>query len=259
MLQPHSSSIASGYNFPHIRKSLLQMFVDNETILNSQGTPQVQMPDASTYEDGPSGYHPQPTHSRRGTASPNHAKFHPSISPSSSLPISTEAESFRKRAYDISSVHTGHHPVFVEKDSPPSSNICSQSSQPPHASQKMPLYSRQPQASYGETAGGTSSQVGPLSSRFSPPGGYTNAPQVEPSQQSYRLPQSGTVYPMPHSMQASQYPIPGYHGTNTSPNILETPQSGPIPHIHSTNFHHPHLMKSDSNAPLTRGFRTIQT
>ena len=107
---------------------------------------------------------------------------------------------------------------------------------------QMPQYSgrggsRQPQPQqvpYGVTAGGGSSQAGPLPSRFAPPGGYTNAPQ--PSQQPYR---SGTAYPMSHSTQAGQYSTPGYRGTNTSSNVLDTPQPGLRPQPHSANVHHP--------------------
>ena len=211
--------------------------------------PQGHIPRASTHREAPSGYHPQqplPGQSQRGTASPYHANLHPgysAISPASLPPMSTvssEAESFRKHAYDDSSLHSGHHHDFVEKDSPPSSNISSQSAQPPDASQQMLQYSgrggsRQPQPQQAPYGAG-SSQAGPLPSRFAPPGGYTNAPQ--PSQQLYRPPRSGTAYPMSHSTQAGQYSTPGYRGTNTSPNVLDTPQAGLRPHPHSANVHH---------------------
>jgi len=48
---------------------------------------------------------------------------------------------------------------------------------------------------------------------------------------------------MPHSTQAGQYSALrsqlGHHGTNTSPNVLETQPSGPTPRVHSANVPHP--------------------
>ena len=188
--------------------------------------PQGHTPRASTHREAPSGYHPQqqlPGQSQRGTASPYHANLHPgysAVSPASVPPVSTissEAESFHKHAYDDSNVHSGHHHDFVEKDSPPSSNISSQSA--PDASQQMLQYSgrggsRQPQpqqAPYGVTAGAGSSQAGPLPSGFSPPGGYAHSANVcRPVQETQQgpfgqtQPSSQAAYTSPNTSQPGQ-------------------------------------------------------
>ena len=210
--------------------------------------PQGHIPRASMHQEAPPGYHPRqplPGQSQRGTASPYHANLHSgysAVSPASLSTISStsEADSFRNRAYDDSSVHSGCNHDFFERDSPPSSNLSRQSAQPPDASQQMPQFSgrggsRQPQpqqAPYRVTAEGESS---PLPSRFAPPRGYTNAPQ--PSQQPFRPPRSGTAYPMPH--------ISSQPGRGMDPVQLDVGIEWEIYHVAKD------VMKSDSEAPQT--------
>ena len=219
--------------------------------------PQGHIPHASTHREAPSGYHPQqplPGQSQRGTASPYHGNLHPgysAISPASLPPMSTisgEAESFRRHAYDDSSLHSGHHHDFVEKDSPPSSNISSQSAQPPDASQQMLQYSRrggsqqpqQQQAPYKVTAGAGSSQVGPLPSRFAPPGGYAHSANVRhPVQETQQGPSGKT---QPSSQAAYTSPNTSQPGGGMDPDGLDVGIEREIYHT---------AKKSDSEAPQT--------
>ena len=203
--------------------------------------PRSQIPHASTRPDAPLGYYhqPQPAHLQKRA---HHSSLHPgypNASPSSLPPmpsISGEVNAYHRHARDDSGLYREHTPDFVEKDSPPSSNISSHSSQPPEASQQLLQYSRGHRQPAGVTAGAGSGRQGALPSRFNP----ANSPR--PSQQTYPPQQKEVSYPTPVShVPVNHQPIPhaqfGHPGTNTTSNLLE-PQPRRTPHAHTANLHY---------------------
>ena len=195
--------------------------------------PHNQIPHASTRPDAQFGYYhqPQPAHLQKRT---HHSSLHPgypNASPSSLPPmpsISGEVNAYHRHAHDDSGLYRERTPDFVEKDSPPSSNISSQSSQPPEASQQLSQYARSNRQS-GVTAGAGSGKQGALPSRFNP------AISPRPFQQTYAPQQREPFYrtPMSH-VQVSHQPTPHAHfdhrGTNTTSNLLDEPQPRHTPH-----------------------------
>ena len=201
--------------------------------------PHNPIPRASTRPDAPLGYYQQLQPAQKRNAFPHHSSLHPgypNASPSSLPPmpsISSEANAYHKHAHDDSGLYHEHTPDFVEKDSPPSSNISSQSSQSPEASQQLSQYSR----GHRQPAGGGSGRQGALPSRFV----ATNSPR--PSQQTYPPQQREASYPTPMShVPVSHQPTPrtqfGHHGPNTTSNLLDEPQARRTPHAHTANLHY---------------------
>ena len=199
------------------------------------------IPRASTRPDAPLGYHhqPQPPHLQKRL---HHSSLHPgypNASPSSLPPmpsISGEVNTYHRHAQDDSGLYRERTPDFVEKDSPPSSNISSQSSQPPEASQQLLQYARGHRQPAGVTAGVGSGRQDALPTPFYP----ANSPRP---QQTYLPQQREPSYPTPMSrVPVSHQPIPhaqfDHRGTNTTSNLLDEPRSRHTPHAHTANLHY---------------------
>ena len=150
--------------------------------------PHNPIPYASTRPDAPSGYYHQPQPAqfqKRNTYSSLHPGY-PNASPSSLSPMSLISG---EHTHDDSGLYYEHAPD-IEKDSPPSSNISSQSSQHPESNQQLPHHF----GSHRQPAGAGSGRQSALPSR--------------PSQQTYPPPQREPSYcpPMSHA-QVSHQPI----------------------------------------------------
>jgi len=222
----HSSNVAMTGHPPHSQHNIPPVTV------GGYHDPHNPIPRASTRPDAPSAYYhqPQPAQFQKRNAYSSLHPGYPNASPSSLPPMSTvsgEVNSYHKHAHDDSGLYREHAPD-VEKDSPPSSNISSQSSQHPESNQQLPHHF----GSHRQPAGAGSGRQGALPSRFHPP---------RSSQQTYPPPQREPSYrpPMSHA-QVSHQPIPpsqfGHHGPNTTSNLLDEQRSR---RTHTANVQYP--------------------